>query len=59
MLRRLGLAGIFGTLVMFAGLGVITWANWKIGLGVALVLFGLGLTIQSMISRLLAGFGMG
>jgi hypothetical protein len=58
MYQRLGLAGVFGMLVVFAGLGVITWADWRVGVGITLVLFGLGVTVRALVSNLMRQFGM-
>ncbi len=59
MFRRLGFAGLFGLLVIASGLGLVTWVDWRIGAGIALMLFGLGIVVQSVVSRTLAQFGMG
>jgi hypothetical protein len=58
MFERIGLIGVAGMLVALAGLGLITYAAPLVGAGLALVLFGLGLTIQSALSRILKQFGM-
>ena len=58
MLDKLGLPGIVGVLVMFAGLGVVTYANLLIGLGMSLVIAGLGLVVYGMVQALLESFGM-
>lgn len=56
--RQLGPAGIVGTLVLIAGIAVITWRDLVIGGGVALVLAGVGIIIYSMIRSMLSTFGM-
>lgn len=56
--RQLGPAGIIGTLVLIAGIAVITWRDLVIGGGVALVLAGVGIIVYSMIRSMLSTFGM-
>ena len=59
MLDKLGITGILGVVVVLAGLGLIAYANPVVAAGMALVLFGFGLTVKSLVSGLLSSFGMG
>jgi disulfide bond formation protein DsbB len=58
MYQRIGLLGVVGMVLALAGLALITVVQPLIGVGLALVLLGLGVTIQSALSRLLRQFGM-
>jgi hypothetical protein len=59
MLRRLGLPGVFGVLVMLAGIALIAWENLLIAGGLALTIAGLGLVVYGLVSGLLSAMGMG
>jgi hypothetical protein len=58
MLQRIGLAGVFGLLVVVGGLGLVAYANPLVAAGLATMVFGLGVLVQSVVSRTLAQFGM-
>lgn len=58
MYQRIGLLGVVGMVLALTGLGLITVVQPLIGAGLALVLLGLGITVQSVISRMLKQFGM-
>jgi len=58
MLQRIGLAGVFGLLVVAAGLGLVAWESPIIAAGLATMVLGFGILVQSIISRTLAQFGM-
>jgi hypothetical protein len=59
MLDKLGLAGVFGLLVLAGGIVVIALESLVIAGGIALVLAGLGLVVFGMIKNLLRSMGMG
>jgi hypothetical protein len=59
MLKRLGLPGVFGVLVMLAGIALIAWENLLIAGGLALTIAGLGLVVYGLVSGLLSAMGMG
>lgn len=59
MLDKLGALGLVGIVLLLAGFAVITYANWQVALGMALVVGGLGLVVKAMISNMLGAFGMG
>lgn len=59
MLGKLGLKGIVGLLALLGGIALIATADLRIAAGIALVLFGLGLTVWGLVSGLLESMGMG
>ena len=59
MFEKLGAIGVLGIVVILGGLGLIAWANPVVAAGMALVLFGFGLTVKALVSNLLSSFGMG
>jgi len=59
MLKRLGAVGILGLLLIFGGLGIVTYYYWEVGVGLALVFLGTGLIVRAIISNLLSSMGMG
>lgn len=59
MLSRIGLPGVFGLLVVAGGLGLVAWESPLIAGGLALMVFGFGIAVFSLIRRTLAGFGLG
>ncbi|NHN46018.1 hypothetical protein G9464_00205 [Halostella sp. JP-L12] len=59
MLEKLGAIGVLGIVVILGGLGLIAWADPVVAAGMALVLFGFGLTVKALVSNLLSSFGMG
>lgn len=59
MFDRLGVLGIVGLLLVLAGLGLVAVESPLIAAGLALVLLGIGLAVKSLLSGMLAAFGMG
>ena len=59
MFEKLGAVGILGIVVILGGLALIAWANPVVAAGMALVLFGFGLTVKALVGNLLSSFGMG
>ncbi|MCL7416485.1 MAG: hypothetical protein M8354_01425 [Halalkalicoccus sp.] len=59
MFDRLGLAGIAGLLLVVVGIALVALESPLIAAGLALVLVGLGLAVKSLVSGMLATFGMG
>jgi hypothetical protein len=58
MLQRIGLVGVFGLLVVAAGLGLVAWESPVVAAGIATMVLGLGIVVQSVVSRALAQFGL-
>lgn len=59
MLDKLGPVGLFGLLVVVAGIAVIAWANLVIAGGIALVVAGLGFIVYGLVRSLVSSMGMG
>ena len=59
MLDKLGVAGVAGIVVLFAGIGLVAWQNLILAAGLALVVSGLGLVVYGLVTSLLASFGLG
>lgn len=59
MLDKLGVFGLLGMALLIAGFAVITYANWQVAVGMALVVGGLGLVVKALISNMLGAMGMG
>jgi hypothetical protein len=59
MFDKLGIAGVFGVLVLFGGIGLLAYHELIVGAGVALVVAGLGLFVYGMVTNLLEALGMG
>lgn len=59
MFQRLGLAGVLGVVVLFAGIAVIAWQNLAIAGGVALVIAGIGFVVYGLVTNLLSALGIG
>lgn len=59
MLDKLGAKGLFGLLVLLAGIGVVAWQSPIIAAGMALVVVGFVLTAWGLVSGLMESFGMG
>lgn len=59
MLDKLGPVGIFGLLVVAAGIAVIAVADPVIAAGIALVVAGVGFVVYGLIRRLISSMGMG
>jgi len=59
MLDKLGLPGVAGVVVLFAGIGLVAWQNLILAAGLALVVSGLGLVVYGLVTSLLASFGLG
>ncbi|MDS0281869.1 DUF7470 family protein [Haloarcula onubensis] len=59
MLDKLGLPGLAGVVVLFAGIGLVAWQNLILAAGLALVVGGLGLVVYGLVTSLLSTFGLG
>ncbi|MDS0260458.1 hypothetical protein NDI56_13720 [Haloarcula sp. S1CR25-12] len=59
MLDKLGLSGVAGVVVLFAGIGLVAWQNLILAAGLALVVGGLGLVVYGLVTSLLSSFGLG
>lgn len=59
MFGRLGVAGVFGVLVLFAGIAVIALQDLLIAGGVALVIAGIGFVVYGLVTNLLSALGLG
>ncbi|MFC7074560.1 hypothetical protein ACFQJ7_08580 [Halovenus rubra] len=59
MLKNLGIVGIFGLVLMLAGVGVAASVNLLLGGAFALIIAGLGLIVYGMVTNLLKSMGMG
>lgn len=59
MRNPLGITGIVGIVIVFAGLAVVTWQEPIIGGGLALMLVGLALIVKSAINAVVNAMGMG
>lgn len=59
MIQRLGIAGLLGVLLLFAGIALVAWENIVVAGGLSLVIAGLGLVVYGMVSRLVEAMGMG
>ncbi|WP_136718106.1 DUF7470 family protein [Halorientalis salina] len=59
MLDKLGVAGLFGFLLLVAGIGLLAYIDLLIAAGVAFVVAGLGLVVYGLVTNLLGALGMG
>lgn len=59
MFDRLGALGVVGIVLAVAGLALVAVESLLVAGGLALVLVGLGLAAKSLVSGMLATFGMG
>jgi hypothetical protein len=59
MLKKLGIAGILGLLLMVAGVALAAWVNILLGSALALVIAGLGLIVYGMVTNLMQAMGLG
>jgi len=59
MLGKLGLPGVFGLLLLLAGVGLVAWESLVVAGGIALVIAGLGLVVYGLVTGLLSSMGMG
>lgn len=59
MFDRLGALGVVGIVLVITGLALIAVESLLVAGGLALVLAGLGLAAKSLVSGMLATFGMG
>jgi len=55
---QLGLPGVFGILVMVAGIAVLSVHSVVAAAGVALVISGIGIVVYSMLRSMMQAFGM-
>ncbi len=59
MLRKLGVVGIVGVLLVVAGLATIAYVEPIVAAGMAGILVGLGLVVGNVLRKMLASFGLG
>ena len=59
MLEKLGVAGVAGIVVLFAGIGLVAWQNLILAAGLALVVSGLALLVYGLVTSLLSSLGLG
>lgn len=59
MFDRLGAVGILGIVLAVAGLALVAVESFLVAGGLALMLLGVGLAVKSLVSGMLAAFGMG
>jgi hypothetical protein len=59
MFDKLGIKGIFGVLLLLAGIAVIAYVNLLIAAGIGLVVLGFVLTAWGLVSGLMSSFGLG
>jgi hypothetical protein len=57
MLDKLGLSGVFGVLLMLAGVGIVAWKAPIVAAGFVLVLLGLALVVRRMAKSVMGMFG--
>lgn len=58
MLRRIGLSGILGLLLLIVGIALLGLVDLRIAGGVALVVAGIGLLAHGLIKGMLGAFGL-
>ena len=59
MFERLGIGGVFGVLLLLAGIGVVASQNLVVAGGIALVIAGLGFVVYGIVRNLISALGMG
>jgi hypothetical protein len=57
MLDKLGLSGLFGVLLILAGIGVVAWNAPIVAAGLVLVLLGLALVVRRAAKSVMGMFG--
>lgn len=58
MFDRLGLGGVLGLLLVLCGLVLVAVESLLVAGGLSLVLVGIGVVVKSVVSGMLAAFGM-
>lgn len=58
MLRRIGISGALGLLLLVVGIALLGLVDLRIAAGVALVVAGIGLLAHGLIKSILGAFGM-
>ena len=58
MFERLGIGGVFGVLLLLAGIGVVASQNLVVAGGIALVIAGLGFVVYGIVRNLVSALGM-
>ena len=58
MFERLGIGGVFGVLLLLAGIGVVASQNLVVAGGIALVIAGLGFVVYGIVRNLVSSLGM-
>lgn len=59
MLGKLGPIGLFGLLLIAAGVAVIAWESLVVAGGIAFVVAGLGFVVYGLVTGLISSMGMG
>ncbi|WP_224270479.1 DUF7470 family protein [Haloprofundus salinisoli] len=57
MLDKLGTAGVFGIVLLLAGIGIVAYQAPIVAAGLALVLAGVGLVAQGIVKSTMRAFG--
>jgi hypothetical protein len=57
MLDKLGLSGVFGALLMLAGVAIVAWKAPIVAAGIVLVLLGLALVVRRVAKSVMGMFG--
>ncbi|WP_232703468.1 DUF7470 family protein [Halobacterium wangiae] len=57
MLDKIGLSGVFGILLVLAGVGVVAWTAPVVAVGLVLVLVGFALVVRSAAKSVMGMFG--
>lgn len=58
MLKRLGLTGLLGVLLMLVGVALLGLVDLRIAGGVAMVIAGIGLVAYGLVQSMMAAFGL-
>jgi hypothetical protein len=59
MLRKIGVVGILGVLLMLGGIGVMASENLYIAAGAAFVVAGMGFVVYGMVRGIFKSLGLG
>jgi len=59
MLRKLGVVGIVGLLLLLGGLALVAWQDPIVAAGLAFVLAGIGFLAKGMIDAVIGSLGFG
>ncbi|AHG02590.1 hypothetical protein HALDL1_02320 [Halobacterium sp. DL1] len=58
MLDKIGPSGIFGVLLVLAGVGIVAWTAPIVAAGLVLVLVGFALVVRSAAKSVMGMFGI-